>query len=151
MKIKFKQQWSTLSPVSTKLKPEGLKMLFQISINYNISWCSSWTKAMLHVCNKLWMFLLNRKFVLDTLNQLQLFLDPQNQFNPALFIEVPVLSQESGRSWVCVLGVSTLPLSMIFYWILELSLQCDICSLFFILIQYTVVQSLKRRKLKRKK
>ena len=32
----------------------------------------------------------------------------------SLFTELPVTSQESERSWICVLGVSTFPLSTIF-------------------------------------
>jgi len=49
-----------------------------------------------------------------------------------LFIEVPVPSQESERSCICVLGVSILPLSTIL--ILELFRQCGIlCFSFFLL------------------
>ena len=33
---------------------------------------------------------------------------------PSLFTEVPVLSQESERSCICVLGISHLPISTIF-------------------------------------
>jgi hypothetical protein len=33
---------------------------------------------------------------------------------PSLFTEVPVLSQESERSCICVLGISNLPISTIF-------------------------------------
>jgi hypothetical protein len=33
---------------------------------------------------------------------------------PSLFTEVPVLSQESERSCICVLGISNLPISAIF-------------------------------------
>ena len=33
---------------------------------------------------------------------------------PSLFTEVPVLSKESERSCICVLGISNLPISTIF-------------------------------------
>ena len=42
------------------------------------------------------------------------------------FIEVPVPRQESEQSCICVLEVSILLLSAIFYWILELFRQCCI-------------------------
>jgi hypothetical protein len=35
---------------------------------------------------------------------------------PPLLIHVPVPTQESGQSCICVLGVSILPLSTIFLW-----------------------------------
>ena len=39
---------------------------------------------------------------------------PRTSLTPQLFIEVLVPNQESERSCICVLGVSILPLSIIF-------------------------------------
>jgi hypothetical protein len=47
----------------------------------------------------------------------------QTSLTPSLFIEVPVPSQESERSRICVLGVSILPVSEIFYWVWEMFRQ----------------------------
>ena len=52
------------------------------------------------------------------------------QFSPILFIEVPVPSQESERSYICVSGISILPLSTIFL----LNFRTVPTVLFFILL-----------------
>jgi len=50
---------------------------------------------------------------------------------PFIFqIEMPVPSQESERSYICVIGVTILPLSIVFYWIFELFRQYGTFSVF---------------------
>jgi len=54
------------------------------------------------------------------------------RLTPPPFIEVPVQSKESERSCICVVGVSTLPLSTFWYLMLELFFRqgCIFCFSF---------------------
>jgi hypothetical protein len=60
---------------------------------------------------------------------------PNQESNPSCIVPVP--SQESDRSCTCVLGISMLPLSIFFYWILKLMWQCGIFLCFSFYFQST--------------
>ena len=68
-------------------------------------------------CLVYYLFFLDRQFRGDV--AILVFLKTMASYNPtsltpSLFTEVPVLSQESERSCICVLGISNLPISTIF-------------------------------------
>ena len=68
-------------------------------------------------CLVYYLFFLDRQFRGDV--AILVFLKTMASYNstsltPSLFTEVPVLSQKSERSCICVLGISNLPISTIF-------------------------------------
>ena len=81
-------------------------------------------------------FFLDRQFRGDV--AILVFLKTMASYNPpiltpSLFTEVPVLSQESERSCICVLGILNLPISTIFllnFW----NFSDDVILFFFILL-----------------
>ena len=60
----------------------------------------------------------------------------------SLFLEKPVRNQVSERLCICVLGYRFLPLSDLFYWIIELFQQYCTCILFFILFVQVIMLSM---------
>ena len=87
-------------------------------------------------CVVYYLFFLDRQF--RGYVAILVFLKTMASYNPttltpSLFTEVPVLSQESERSCICVLGISNLPISTFFYWIF--GTFPTVWYFFFILLQ----------------
>ena len=86
-------------------------------------------------CLVYYVFFLDRQFRGDV--AILVFLKTMASYNPtsftsSLFTEVPVLSQESERSYICVLGISNLPISTIF--LLNFGNFSDDMILFFFIL-----------------